>query len=157
MLVCLGNEVLIWDLETCQNVGHVPVPGALDAAFSANGQRIVVGDSRRTTIWDAATRVKVFVSTEPPPETEPQTMSLSEAMMISRTCGPSALRLSFFMKTSNVTSVPSHSARSLTELTTDNIGEIVPPNIDTTRTLMYCGQVIAHRAGARMTISMLQK
>lgn len=157
LLVCVQEEVQIWDVGAPERVGHIPISGALDATFSADEQFIIVGGDSRTTIWEASTKKMIFDSSKNGSGGGPQMMSHSDARSLIRTCGPLARRLSYFVK-APVSLTVSHDAEgSLKELTIDNFGELVPTNADTSRTLMYCGQVIAHRSGARLTIAKLRK
>lgn len=89
ILVCLKDEVQIWSFETKQKMGHVPSSGCRDTSFSTDGRYIIVGDSKRTSIWDAASTEIVFDSAK----ASQQTMSFSAARKTIKTCGPSAHRM----------------------------------------------------------------
>lgn len=122
LLVGVQDEVQIWSLETKQKLGHVPSLGRLDTSFSTDGRFIIVGDSMRTTIWDASGRELVFDTTA----ACMQSLSLVEAKSVIRTCGPSALRMwpSSF-RTIRARGGSSQCAVNATELTVDNIFDFV--------------------------------
>lgn len=119
LLVSLKDEVQIWHIETRQKCGQMPSSGCLDTSFSVDGELIIIGNSKRTTIWDAAGTQIVFDTAV----SEPQAMSLSEAKNAIRTCGPSAhRRWPSSFRTTGAVSFPPQSA---TNLTVDNIFSFV--------------------------------
>lgn len=123
LLVCLQDEVQIWSLSTRTKVGSVACYGSLDATFNSDGQFIIVGNSTRTTIWDATSRENVFDTAA---ETA-QSMSFSEAKNVIQACGPSAHRMrAYSLAASGGISGRLEEASSATELTMDNVFNFVP-------------------------------
>lgn len=86
MLVCLEEEVQIWNISLRQELFSLHVSGI--AAFSFDGKFIIVGDDTRTTIWDETSRRLQSSS-----QSDAQSMSSSEAKNLIRSCGPLAHRL----------------------------------------------------------------
>lgn len=126
LLVCLDQEVQIWNLEKRLKIGQVPNLGSLNTSFSCDGQFIIVGNTTRTTVWDARAIEMVFDTAS---ET-PQQLSFSEAKTAIQTCGPPAHRMwptSLRASEAGVSSPPC--ASSVTELTVDNIFSIVTYHI----------------------------
>lgn len=90
LLVCLEDEVGIWKLGTrVEKLGQVPSSGSRDASFSRDGQFLIVGNIKQTSIWDATGLKIVFDSAE----RSAQTLPLAEARNIIWTCGTSAHRM----------------------------------------------------------------
>lgn len=119
LLVSLEDEVQMWNIETRQKDGQIPSSGSLYTSFSDDGELIVVGNSKRTILWEATGTEIMFDSAV----SVPQTLSLANAKHIFRTCGPSSLRLwpSLF-RTASADSCPPESVTNLNE---DNIFNFV--------------------------------
>lgn len=89
LLVCLDDEVSIWNFHSLQKVGHVTNLGGADASFSSDGRFIIVGSPNRAVIWDATLRDIVFDSSV----ASPQKMSFHQAKSVIQTCGSTAHRM----------------------------------------------------------------
>lgn len=117
LLICLEDEVQIWNWEARQKLGQVQSFGGLDTSFSLDGRFIIVGSKLRTTVWDVTVRDLVFDNAA----TVAQTMSFSDAKNAILTCGPLAHRMwPSFLRNSESISCPVQRDCSATELTVDN-------------------------------------
>lgn len=119
LLICLAKEVEIWNWIASEKLGRVPNSGSLDTSSSADGRFIIVGDSKRTHIWDEMSSELVFDTGV----AGSQTLSLSEAKQVIRTSGPSAYRMwpSSFRSNGAIACPP----QKVQSLTVDNIYNFV--------------------------------
>lgn len=118
LLVSLNDEVLVWNLDSRQELRRLPSFGCSESSFSADGRFIIVGNSMRTIIRDAMSSETVFDSSS----ISSQMMSFSEAENVTTTCGPSAHRMwpiSIRNPAADLNSA--HGVSSATELTAGNI------------------------------------
>lgn len=89
LLICVEQEVQVWNLESRQMVGRLPSSSNLDASFSRDGQFVIVGNPSRASIWDATSKEIVFDSVA----TAPQKLSFQEAKDVIQSCGSTAHRM----------------------------------------------------------------